>query len=160
MNLQDNNSLDISPKKYAEFNMVLNGKQIHKIFQNSKYCVLINKKKKIRNRKRSSLSYFCPRYGKAIFLLLTSQPLPKKLIDISQFTCFTFYAASSGFSNTSVQEHLPQQCLSLIAAMNTPAPHCSEVHSRLSRWILPFSSTWGKRKINKTHLNISKAIKW
>lgn len=30
--------------------------------------------------------------------------------------------------------------------MKTPAPHSSAGHSRLSRWILPFSSTW-RRKV-------------
>lgn len=33
-----------------------------------------------------------------------------------------------------------------MTAMKTPAPQFSPVHSRLRRWILPFSSTWGQRK--------------
>lgn len=35
--------------------------------------------------------------------------------------------------------------------MKTPAPHSSAGHSRLSRWILPFSSTWRWKMTGAVH---------
>lgn len=54
------------------------------------------------------------------------------------------YSSDSGALKTKVLAHLPQYWRSLWAAMKTPAPHFSPGHSRRSRLIFPFSSTWNE----------------
>lgn len=42
--------------------------------------------------------------------------------------------------------------------MNTPAPHSSAGHSRLSRWILPFSSTWRRKSVGFNETKIAQNL--